>query len=163
MENMVVAAHVGAPRGLRGEVTLHLATDRADTCLAPGEVVKTMNPDFPVLTVERLVYAKGKAYAFFEEVRDRNDSEALTGTDLLVPEELEDDAWYPRELEGLPVLDLAGQTLGTVIKLELGAAQDRLLVKTDSGDVMVPFVEALVPVVDVAAGKIIVDAPEGLF
>ena len=160
---MVVAAHVGAPRGLKGEVILHLATDRADTCLAPGEVVQSTNPGFRTLTVERLMYAKGKAYAFFEEVRDRNDSEALRGADILVPEELEDDAWYPRELEGLDVLDVNGVKLGTVIKLELGMAQDRLLVKTDGEDVMVPFVEALVPVVDVAAGKIIVDAPEGLF
>lgn len=163
MEDMVVAAKVGAPRGLKGEVSLFLSTDREEECFAVGQQVRSTHPDFPVLTVERLTYGRGRAFAYFEEVRNRDDSEALTGSQILVPALSEEDAWYPSELEGIPVFSVSGETLGTVKKLELGAAQDRLVVSTESGEVMVPFVEALVPIVDVKERRVVVDPPEGLF
>ena len=55
------------------------------------------------------------------------------------------------------------EALGTVSGLTPGAAQDLLLVATERGTVMVPFVTALVPTVDVEGGVVIIDAPPGLF
>ncbi len=56
-----------------------------------------------------------------------------------------------------------GADLGEVVGLELGAAQDRLVVTlTDGREVLVPFVEALVPEVDVDGGRVVLDAPAGL-
>ncbi|MSS85185.1 ribosome maturation factor RimM [Actinomycetaceae bacterium WB03_NA08] len=163
MENMVIAARVGAPKGLKGEVSLHIRTDRVDEVFAVGAQVHSTCADFPVLTVERLTWGKDKALVFFEEVRTRNDSETLRGADIIVPAEVEDDAWYSHQLEGLAAISSSGERLGTVKKLDFGSAQDRLIVDTESGEVMVPFVEEIVPEVDLGNGTITVDPPEGLF
>ena len=62
------------------------------------------------------------------------------------------------------VFDPSGARVGTVTGLQIGAAQDRLEVAlTDGRTGLVPFVEALVPVLDVAGGRVVIDAPDGLF
>ena len=62
------------------------------------------------------------------------------------------------------MLDPSGAVLGEVAGLELGAAQDRLRVRlADGREGLVPFVAALVPEVDVEGGRVVVDAPAGLF
>ena len=83
-------------------------------------------------------------------------------------EDAEDDAWYAHELIGLRAVrrlpDGAVETLGEVVDLERGVAQDRIVVRTGSDrDVAVPFVAALVPEVDVEAGTVTLDPPGGLF
>ena len=75
----------------------------------------------------------------------------------------EEDAWYPHQLKGLAARTRSGEVLGTVSGLTPGAAQDLLLVKTQAGTVMVPFVTQLVPTVDVEGGFVVIDAPPGLF
>ena len=42
-------------------------------------------------------------------------------------------------------------------------AQDLLAVRTPQGEVLVPFVGAIVPVVDIAAGTVTLTPPLGLF
>lgn len=158
----MTAAVVGPAHGLHGEVTLDVRTDDPDR-LAPGEVLTTDSRRFPTLTVLGLRPHKGRTLATFEEVATREDAEELRGAALLVEERAEDDAWYPHELRGLRALTPAGEVLGTVTGLQPGAAQDLLLVDTGGRTVMVPFVRALVPSVDVAAGSVTVDAPPGLF
>jgi 16S rRNA processing protein RimM len=50
-----------------------------------------------------------------------------------------------------------------VVGLEVAVAQDRLVVRLDTGtDAYLPFVEAIVPEVDVEGGRVVVDPPEGL-
>ena len=95
--------------------------------------------------------------------RLREEAEALRGARLLVDAHPEEDAWYPHELKGLEARTPSDDVLGTVSGLTPGAAQDLLLVATDRGTVMVPFVTALVPTVDVEGGVVIIDAPPGLF
>ena len=72
-----------------------------------------------------------------------------------------------RKTPGIPTnsrdLRLAGDVLGTVSGLRPGAAQDLLLVDTPAATVMVPFVSALVPTVDVDGGVVVIDPPPGLF
>ena len=102
----------------------------------------------------------------FDGVPDREGAEALRDVLLVLDvtdEEPEPDAWFPHQLEGLRVQDTAGAVLGTVLRVDAGAAQDLLVVRTAGGDVLVPFVAALVPVVDVGAGVVVVDPPGGLF
>jgi 16S rRNA processing protein RimM len=76
----------------------------------------------------------------------------------------EEDAWYPHQLQGLAAVTRDGVALGTVKDLLTGLAQDLLVVTgTDGGEVLVPFVTALVPEVDVRGGRVVVDPPLGLF
>lgn len=158
----MTAAVVGPAHGLHGEVTLDVRTDDPAR-LAPGEVLTTDSTRFPSLTVEGVRPHKGRVLATFAEVLTREDAEALRGAALLVEERVEEDAWYPHELEGLRALTPGGEVLGTVTGLQPGAAQDLLLVDTGRRRVMVPFVEALVPDVDIEAGTVTIDAPPGLF
>ena len=56
-----------------------------------------------------------------------------------------------------------GAVIGEVVGLDLGAAQDRLLVRLSDGTrAEIPFVEAIVPTVDQDAGRVVIDAPPGL-
>jgi 16S rRNA processing protein RimM len=105
----------------------------------------------------------------FEEVPDRTGAESLRGTRLVVdaadvlPDDDEDDVFTEEQLRGLTVVDPAGAVLGEVGGLELGAAQDRLVILLPDGrEAQVPFVAALVPEVDLEGGRVVVDAPPGL-
>ena len=73
----------------------------------------------------------------------------------------EEDAWYDHQLVGLAVVR-DGVQIGTLTRLEHLPAQDLLIVKTANGEVMIPFVKAIVPSVDVAAGIITITPPPGL-
>jgi 16S rRNA processing protein RimM len=79
----------------------------------------------------------------------------------------EPDAWYDDELVGLRAERPDGTVLGEVVGLLTGGAQDLLQVRPvgdgPADDVLVPFVTALVPTVDVAGGRIVLDPPGGMF
>lgn len=107
----------------------------------------------------------------FDEVPDRTAAERLRGTRLLWGADLAEDAdtdrfedgWYEEQLVGLSVERADGTAVGTVSGLQVGAAQDLLVVAVAGGvTAYLPFVEAIVPVVDVAAGRVVVDPPPGL-
>ncbi len=104
----------------------------------------------------------------FEELVDRNAAEAVRGTLLYatsardeVPED--PDEYYDHQLVGLAVVDLDGTPLGEVKAVVHGSAQDLLTVRTPDGrDTLVPFVAALVPEVDLDAGRVVVADRPGL-
>lgn len=105
--------------------------------------------------------------AFFKDVPDRTVAESLIKAILWVDHDLaeasdEDDAWYDHQLVGLSVVR-DGVRVGEVTLVDHLPAQDLLHVATDSGEVLVPFVKAIVPSVDIEAGTLTVTPPLGLF
>ncbi|MDO4791241.1 MAG: ribosome maturation factor RimM [Buchananella hordeovulneris] len=162
---LLTVAVIGSAHGLRGEVRLDVRTDSPAQRLAPGTVLPTDSEVFAELTVARVRRDGEKVFARFEEVADRTAAEQLRGVSLLVEaqDEDEDDAYYPHQLRGLRVEDTTGRELGTVKDLLPGAAQDLLVVKGSAGEVLVPFVAAIVPEVDLAGGRVVMDPPGGLF
>ena len=167
----VVVGTLGKPHGLRGEVSLILRTDQPEERLAVGTVLMLESGDGPrPLTGRSTRIQQGRWYASFEEITDRTAAEAVRGASLLTAvdpdEEAEQDpdAWYPGELKGLAVRHVDGAELGTVIDLEHYPAHDVLIVRgTDGRRVMLPFVEELVPEVDLEQGQVLADPPGGLF
>ena len=119
-----------------------------------------------VLTVASVRDHNGTLLLTFDGVADRSAAERLRNAVLEadVPDDTgEADAWYDHQLVGLRVLDPAGAELGEVVAVEHPPAQDLLVVRRpDGARRFVPFVAALVPAVDVAAGHVVVDAPPGL-
>lgn len=165
----VVVARIGKPHGLRGEVTVQLHTDDPESRFAVGAVIATRAaPGSGVpraLTVRSTRVHQGIWLLGFEEVPDRTGAESLRGTRLVAPAQPEGDSdgWYEDELLGLTVTTRDGARLGEVTGLEVGAAQDLLVVRLDTGtDAYLPFVEAIVPEVDVEGGRVVVDPPDGL-
>ena len=158
--------------GLKGAIKVELYTDDPDKRFVPGAVFTLQVPDSSAWfgkTIEliELKYFNVHPVAFFKDVTDRSIAETLIKAILWVdhdPDEAstEDDAWYDHQLIGLAVLR-DGVQVGTVSGLDHFPAQDLLHVKTESGDVMVPFVKAIVPTVDIAAGTMTVTPPAGLF
>ncbi|MEO6020530.1 MAG: ribosome maturation factor RimM [Knoellia sp.] len=171
----LLIARIGKPHGLRGEVTVQTHTDDPEARYVPGTVFDTeAQPGTGVprtLTVSTARLHRQIWLLGFEEIPDRTGAESLRGTQLFLDadavdevESDEDDGWYEHDLVGLAVHDPAGAVLGEVTGLVIGAVQDLLEVRlTNRREVLVPFVEAIVTQVDIEAGHVVVDAPDGLF
>jgi 16S rRNA processing protein RimM len=104
---------------------------------------------------------------FLEGVDDRSAAESLIKAILIVEQEVEQlppepDAWYDHQLVGLKVFR-DGQEIGSVVRVDHLPAQDLLVIKTLDKEVLLPFVKAFVPTVDVSNNRIGVTPPGGLF
>ncbi|MBU5422760.1 ribosome maturation factor RimM [Cellulomonas hominis] len=163
---LLTVARIGRAHGLRGEVALDVRTDDPDARLAVGAVLPTEPADRGPLTVARTRVQQGRWYVAFAEVPDRTAAEALRGVDLLVEvadDDEDEDAWYPHELAGLRAEHVDGRVLGEVTGLEHLPAHDVLVLREpDGARTLVPFVRAIVPVVDVPGGRVVLDPPGGL-
>jgi 16S rRNA processing protein RimM len=171
-DSQLLVARIGKPHGLRGEVTVQLHTDDPEARFATGSVLTTeaaSGSGVPrVLTVRSARSHRGIWLIGFEGIPDREGAESLRGTRLLVDASLglpedDDEGWYESELVGLSAVTMDGAAVGTVSRLETGAAQDLLVVRLSSGgEALVPFVEAIVPEVDVEGGRVVLNPPPGL-
>ncbi|WP_353814332.1 ribosome maturation factor RimM [Agromyces sp. SYSU T00266] len=157
--------------GLKGALKLELYTDDPERRFVPGAVFSLQVPEESpwhgrTLAFRELRWYNGQPVGFFEGVDDRTAAEglvkAILWVDQPVDEEPEPDAWYDHQLIGLAVVR-DGERIGQVAHVDHLPAQDLLIVKTKRGDVMVPFVAAFVPEVDVEAGTLTVTPPPGLF
>ena len=172
----VVVARLGRPQGLRGEVTVEVRTDEPELRLALGAVLLTRGADLgdppagvpPTLTVSSSRDQNGRLMLGFEGIEDRTAAETLR--DVLVAVEVDPDArpedpeeFYDHQLVGLAARTVDGTELGAVADVLHLPSQDVLVVRRDGAeDVLVPFVGAIVPTVDLAGGALIVDPPPGL-
>jgi 16S rRNA processing protein RimM len=158
--------------GLKGAIKLELYTDSPNERFVPGAVLELQVPEESpwfgkTVTVTELRWYNQSPVIFLEGVTDRNIAETLIRAILLVHADVEElpkeaDAWYDHQLVGLKVFRDETE-LGEVIRVEHFPAQDLLVVKVGEKEVMVPFVKAIVPEVDVVAGKLTVTPPLGLF
>jgi 16S rRNA processing protein RimM len=157
--------------GLKGAIKLELYTDDPERRFVPGAEFSLQVPETSPwhgkhLTIRELRWYNGHPVGFFEGVDDRTAAESLVKAILWVDqpadEEAEPDAWYDHQLVGLAVIR-DGEKVGEVVHVDHLPAQDLLVVKSGGREVMVPFVSAIVPEVDVAAGTLTVTPPAGLF
>ena len=166
----LVVGRVGRPHGLRGEVTIDVRTDDPAGRFAVGSTLATDPAERGPLTVAAARWHSGRLLIAFEGCRDRDVAEALRGTLLQIDsadlEPLGDpEEFYDHDLIGLHVVTLAGEDVGIVADV-LHHGQDMLLVDGTGAragaEIMIPFVAALVPEVDLARGRLVVDPPPGL-
>jgi 16S rRNA processing protein RimM len=165
----VAVGQVARAHGIRGEVIVAVRTDEPDVRFAPGARLAAEPPDRGPLTVRVSRWHSGKLVVAFEGVSDRTAAEGLRGTLLLldtddIPRPADPEEFYDHELIGLGVVTSAGQPVGVVADV-LHYGQDLLVVRREdpaTPEVLVPFVGAIVPDVDVAAGRLVIDPPPGL-
>ncbi len=160
------------PHGLKGALKVELYTDDPDRRFTPGAIfdlqVPTSSPwHGKTLELIELRFYNGSPVGFFVGVSDRSAAETLVKAILWVdqdPTQLpeESDAWYDYQLVGLRALR-DGVEVGRVARVEHFPAQDLLVIATETGDVLVPFVAAIVPAVDIVAGTVTLTPPAGLF
>ena len=158
--------------GLKGAFKLELYTDSPKLRFVEGAVLKLQVPETSpwfgkTVTVSELRWYNTMPVLFLKECEDRNAADTLVKAILLVDvsnDEVtnEEDAWFDHQLVGLKVIRDAVE-IGTVVRVDHLPAHDLLAVETSAGEVLVPFVKAIVPVVDIKNRSVTITPPLGLF
>jgi len=154
---------VGKAHGILGEATIEVRTDLAQERFAIGAVLDT--DTHGQLTVSTARVHNGILLLGFEGVSDRNSVEALRNellyadVDINAPSEDEDD-FHVLQLIGCQAHLIDGDLFGEVSDVLNLPGQDVLVIKVDGAEVLIPFVRALVPVVDITARRLTVIPPE---
>ncbi|HLU72014.1 MAG TPA: ribosome maturation factor RimM [Nonomuraea sp.] len=163
----LVVGRIGRPHGVRGEVTVEVRTDDPELRFAVGNTLATDPPERGPLVVEGRRRHKDMLLLTLAGVTDRDQAEELRGTMIVIDSsEIEPsddpDEFHDHQLIGLTVETVGGETVGEVEDV-LHHGQDLLVVRRAGRDeALIPFVKALVPVVDLEGGRLVVDPPEGL-
>ena len=165
-DRICVGAIAGA-FGVKGEV-------RVKSFCADPEAIGEYGPLWSengarqfVLVLDRPI--KNGFAARIDGVRTKEDADALKGVRLFADRDalptLPDDEYYHADLIGLTVLDTGGRALGRVSAVHNHGASDVLEVQGPGlkTGALLPFTLEAVPTVDLAAGRIIADPPEGVF
>jgi 16S rRNA processing protein RimM len=158
--------------GLKGAFKLELYTDSPKLRFVEGAVLKLQVPESSpwfgkTVTVSELRWYNTMPVLFLKECEDRTMADTLVKAILLVDvanDEVtnEEDAWFDHQLVGLKVIRDAVE-IGVVTRVDHLPSQDLLAVETAAGEVLVPFVKAIVPVVDMKNRTLTVTPPLGLF
>lgn len=164
----LVVGRIAKAHGITGEVSVDVRTDDPDHRFGDGVTLQTEPSERGPLVVEHSRWHSGRLLVRFAGVSDRNSAELLRGTMLVVdsatsrPGGDADDFW-DHDLIGLRAEDPRGDLIGEVSDVLHPPGPAVLVVTRGPGDdALVPFVAEIVPRVDVKAGRLVVDAPEGL-
>ncbi|SNS66144.1 16S rRNA processing protein RimM [Streptosporangium subroseum] len=162
----LVVGRIGRPHGLRGDVSVEVRTDEPDKRFVAGAAIATEPASTGPLLIESVRWHSGTLLIRFAGVNDRDHAEELRGTMLVIdsadiPPPEDPDEFYDHQLIGLAVVTPDGERVGEVSDV-LHHGQDLLVVRRGKADVYVPFVKALVPVIDLDKGILVVDGPTGL-
>jgi 16S rRNA processing protein RimM len=185
---LLVVGQIGKPHGVRGEVSVAVRTDEPEERFVAGSAFTTevprdrrvsTGPAAPAapgvaykvpaqLVIESVRWHQGRGIVQFEGVHGRDVADALRGVLLqvdsagLTPPD-DPDEFHDHQLVGLRVESLDGSALGTVDRIDHAPSSDLIVLKKAAGGIaLIPFVNQMVPTVDLAAGRILVDLPEGL-
>ena len=165
----VTVGRIGRPHGIRGDVVVGVRTDEPELRFARGSRLDTDPAAVGPLVVAGTKWHSGELLVRFEGIADRDAAAELRGTWLMVdsatiPTPDDPDEFRDADLVGLAVRTVAGVAVGTVTDV-LHHGQDILTIKpADRGrdEILIPFVKSIVPEVDLAAGVVVIDPPEGL-
>jgi 16S rRNA processing protein RimM len=168
----LVVGRIVRPHGIRGEVVVDVRTDEPEARFVPGRALATSaEPGVAApaaLTIESVRSHQGRLLVVFDGVYDRDAADGLRGVllcvdsaDVAAPED--PDEFLDHQLVGLRAVTPAGEALGEVASIDHAPAADLLVLRRPAGGTaLVPFVKAIVPEVDLAGGRVVVDPPEGL-
>ena len=165
----VVVGRIGRAHGVKGDVVVDLAHRRARAAVLAGSVIDNgsgcRRSDG---RRQARGSSSGRFLVHFAEIDDRTGAEQLRGITLLADvdpsERPEDpDEFYDRQIVGLLVVEANRGPIGRVAEVLHRPGQDLLSVTSETGPpVLIPFVAALVGKVDLDAGQLVVDLPDGL-
>ena len=164
----VVVGRIGRAQGIRGEMTVEVRTDSPEERFAPGAVLYlTGRSGLPAQATAAAHRWQGARLVLkLAGIEDRTAAEALRGAVLEADVDLADTAdeeYHDLALIGLAVRSADGRELGRIAEVLHLPGQDLLAVqRPQAAELLVPLVQAIVPVVDLAGGFVVVDLPVGL-
>jgi 16S rRNA processing protein RimM len=158
----VAVGRVLRPWGLRGDLKVESLTDFPDR-FEPGARLWLNGVE---REVERARWQKGALYLKLSGIDEPSAAEAVRDLLLEIPEqelhELDTDEYYHHQLVGMAVHTSDGAELGTVAEVLSPGGNAVLVVRGAGGEVLLPFIDDVIQSVDVKAGRIRVDVPDGL-
>jgi 16S rRNA processing protein RimM len=163
----IVVGRIRRPHGIRGEVSVEVRTDEPDRRFTVGSTLSTDPAQRGPLTLTASRWHSGYLLLSFTEIPDRTAAEQLRGTWLVMDSaDLgptgDPDEFYDHELIGLTAVTSGGEVVGPVTDVR-HSGQDLLVINSAAdSELLVPFVAAIVPEVDVAGGRLVIDPPPGL-
>jgi 16S rRNA processing protein RimM len=154
---------IGKAHGILGEATIEVRTDEAEDRFAIGAVLET--DSHGELTVVSARVHNGILLLGFQGIEDRNSIETLRNellyaeVDIQAPG-IDEDDYHVLQLVGCTAYLVDGDEFGTVTDVLNLPGQDVLAIKSADGEVLIPFVRQLVPVVDIKAKRMTVIPPD---
>ncbi|WP_419998233.1 ribosome maturation factor RimM [Streptomyces boninensis] len=164
----LVVARIGRAHGIKGEVTVEVRTDEPELRLGPGAVLATDPASRGPLTIATGRVHSGRLLLRFDGVSDRTGAEELRNTLLIAdvdPDETPEDPeeFYDHQLVDLDVVTADGTAVGRIEEIAHTPGQDLLVVKRpDDSEVLIPFVNEIVPEIDLEEQRVVITPPEGL-
>jgi 16S rRNA processing protein RimM len=162
---IVVGAH-----GLRGELKVEILTQDPHRFRLLKRVLIGLEDQEPVpwpLKGYRL--HQGRALLQLEGCEDRTTAETLRGHLVQVPLEeaipLGEDEYYEHQILGLGVWTVSGEYLGEIVEILYTGANDVYVIQSEDpgrGEILIPAIEGVVLEVELAAGRLVIELPEGL-
>jgi 16S rRNA processing protein RimM len=162
MPSQVCLARIGAAHGVRGQVKLWTFTEDPLSVTRYGALsTKDGARQFEVTHARE---AKGYLVATLKGITTRSEAERLNGIELYVARDklpsIADGEYYYADLIGLAAVTTTGEPLGRVVAIHNFGAGDIIEIAPPAGATMLlPFSNAVVPTVDVAAGRVVIDLP----
>ncbi len=159
----ICVARIGAAHGVRGAVKLWTFTEDPLAVQTYGPLItKDGSRQFEVATARE---AKGHLVATLKGVATREEAERLNGIELYVARDklpaTDDDEYYHADLIGLAAVTAGDAPLGRVIAIHNFGAGDIIEIAPPHGPtLLLPFTNAVVPTVDLAAGRVVIELPE---
>jgi 16S rRNA processing protein RimM len=159
----ICVARIGAAHGVRGAVRLWTFTEDPYAVKEYGPLTtKDGARQFEVTHVRE---AKDHLVATLKGIATREDAERLNGLELYIAREklpvTDDDEYYHADLIGLAAVDAAGEPLGRVTAIHNFGAGDIIEIAPLHGpSMLLPFTNAVVPTVDLANGRVVVELPQ---
>ena len=163
MPEQICVARIGAAHGVRGAVKLWTFTEDPFAVKEYGPLsTKDGTRNFEVASARG---AKDHLVVTFKGVASRDEAERLNGVELYIPREklpaIEDDEYYHADLIGLDAVTTAYEPLGRVIAIHNFGAGDIIEIAPESGmTILLPFSNAVVPTVDIAGGRVVIELPK---
>jgi 16S rRNA processing protein RimM len=163
MAGHICIARIGAPHGVRGAVKLWTFTEDPLAVKTYGPLVtKDGARSFEIASARE---AKGHLVATLKGVGSREDAERLNGIELYVAREklpaTDQDEYYHADLIGLAAVTPANEPLGRVVAIHNFGAGDIIEIAPPHGATMLlPFTNAVVPTVDLAEGRVVIELPD---
>jgi 16S rRNA processing protein RimM len=167
-EDLVLVGRIARTHGLRGEVIVDPETDFLEERFAVGKTLLIRKHDGTKLTlgIASARFHKGRPIVAFEGIASIEQAEALGRPELWIDAatrgELPAGEFYHDALIGCRVETTGGEVIGTVSRIEGSRGAALLVIPRGASEVLVPLAEAICPVIDPAARRIVIDPPEGL-
>jgi 16S rRNA processing protein RimM len=163
MPSQICVARIGAAHGVRGQVRLWTFTEDPLAVKEYGPLsTKDGSRQFEVTHVRE---AKDHLVATLKGIATRNDAERLNGIELYIAREklppTDEDEYYHADLIGLAAITTADDALGRVVAIHNFGAGDIIEIAQPQGPtLLLPFTNAVVPTVDLAGGRVVIDLPQ---